>query len=150
MYYISFAPPALEIDRRARAQVCRHVRDQVVEMLGADRLEHRRDVAVGMWHESHEISLSFTPLSLHSAYNSITRPQLMPHGFHRADRTAAARLTPALCDREFALRATRPRLADFSLLRRLDMPSRSAAESTARTSRWSLLPPLRRFEVRGN
>src|ERR1700719_4045814 len=106
MYYISFAPPAFKIDRRARAQICRHVCNQVVEMLGADRLEHRRDIAVGMWHESHEINSSFTP-NLHSPNNSITRSQLMPHGFHRADRTAAARLSPALCDHEFPLRVPR-------------------------------------------
>ena len=37
----------------AGAQIGRHVRDQIVEAVRADRVEHRADVALGMGKESH-------------------------------------------------------------------------------------------------
>ena len=41
--------------------------------------------------------------------HSITRSQLMPHGSHRGDRRAAARLLPEFCDCEFQLPESRRR-----------------------------------------
>src|ERR1035437_1341617 len=100
------------------------MRDQVVKMLGADRLEHRRDIALGVWHESHGINLSCASASTN---NSITRAPLMPQAAHRSDRTVAARWSPGFCAREFQLRAIRPRLAGFLLPPPPQKPPRSAA-----------------------
>ena len=101
-------------------------------MLRADRFEHRRDIAVGMWHESHGINLS-----------SALRPPSFNHTLavdaawlHRADRTGAARWSREFCAREFQLRAARRRPADFSpfdvQIRHRDRPLNRRRERPAR------------------
>ena len=60
-YYIRFRAASIEVDGRARPQVSRHMRDQVVEIFRADGFEHRRDIGFGMWQESHVKLLLLRP-----------------------------------------------------------------------------------------